>query len=73
MSVSDNGIGIPEKSLPDIFNKFYRVPHGNTVEVRGYGIGLFYVKSIVEKHGWQISVESRIGKGSKFNIKFNKQ
>ena len=73
VSVSDNGIGIPEKSLPDIFNKFYRVPHGNTVEVRGYGIGLFYVKSIVEKHGWQISVESRIGKGSKFNIKFNKQ
>ncbi|WP_297064430.1 HAMP domain-containing sensor histidine kinase [uncultured Duncaniella sp.] len=73
VSVSDNGIGIPEKSLPDIFNKFYRVPHGNTTEVRGYGIGLFYVKSIVEKHGWLIGVESRMGKGSRFTIKFRKQ
>lgn len=73
VSVSDNGIGIPEKSLPDIFNKFYRVPHGNTTEVRGYGIGLFYVKSIVEKHGWWIGVESRMGKGSRFTIKFRKQ
>ena len=73
VSVSDNGIGIPEKALPDIFNKFYRVPHGNTSEVRGYGIGLFYVKSIVEKHGWRIGVASRQGKGSTFTIKFGKQ
>lgn len=73
ISVSDNGIGIPEKSLPEIFNKFYRVPHGNRSEVRGYGIGLFYVKSIVEKHGWHIYVESRYGKGSTFTIYFNRQ
>lgn len=72
LSVSDNGIGIPFKSLPYIFNKFYRVPTGNRSDVRGYGIGLFYVKSIVDKHGWSIEVESRPGKGSKFTIRFNK-
>lgn len=70
VSVADNGNGIPAKSLPDIFNKFYRVPHGDRSGVRGYGIGLFYVKSIVEKHGWSIEVESRVGKGSIFTIKF---
>ncbi|MDE6574433.1 MAG: HAMP domain-containing histidine kinase [Muribaculaceae bacterium] len=73
ISVSDNGIGIPEKSLPDIWSKFYRVPHGNRADVRGYGIGLFYVKSIVDKHGWQISVISRQGKGSTFTINFLRQ
>lgn len=73
ISVIDNGIGIPEKSLPDIFKKFYRVPHGNRAEVRGYGIGLYYVKTIVEKHGWSISVESKPGRGSSFTIKFKGQ
>lgn len=73
VSVSDNGIGIPEKSLPDIWSKFYRVPHGNRSDVRGYGIGLFYVKSIIDKHGWLIGVESKLGKGSKFTIKFSNQ
>ena len=67
------GIGIPEKSLPEIWNKFYRVPHGNRTDVRGYGIGLFYVKSIIDKHGWSIGVESKSGKGSKFTIKFSNQ
>lgn len=73
VSVADNGIGIPEKSLPEIWSKFYRVPHGNRSDVRGYGIGLFYVKSIIDKHGWSIGVDSKLGKGSKFTIKFSNQ
>ncbi len=71
LSVSDNGIGIPAKSLPFIFDKFYRVPHGNRQDVRGYGIGLYYVKNILEKMGWGIAVKSHEGKGSVFTIKFN--
>ena len=73
MYVADNGIGIPDKSLPEIWSKFYRVPNGNRSDVRGYGIGLFYVKSIIDKHGWSIGVESKSGKGSKFTIKFSNQ
>ena len=73
VSIADNGIGIPEKSLPEIWSKFYRVPHGNRSDVRGYGIGLFYVKSIIDKHGWSIGVESKTGKGSRFTIKFSNQ
>ena len=71
ISVADRGIGIPARSIPYIFNKFYRVPHGNRQDVRGYGIGLYYVKSIIDKMGWAISVSSRDGEGSVFTIKFN--
>ncbi|MDE7420865.1 MAG: HAMP domain-containing histidine kinase [Muribaculaceae bacterium] len=71
ISVSDNGIGIPDKSIPYVFNKFYRVPHGNRQDVRGYGIGLYYVKSILDRMGWSISVKSKDGKGTVFTIKFN--
>ncbi|MCM1490438.1 MAG: HAMP domain-containing histidine kinase [Muribaculum sp.] len=71
ISVSDNGMGIPQKSLPYIFDKFYRVPHGNRQDVRGYGIGLYYVKHIIEKMGWSISVKSQQGLGSTFTIKFD--
>ena len=70
ISVADNGIGIPRKSLPFIFDKFYRVPHGNRQDVRGYGIGLYYVRHILGKMGWSISAESREGYGSVFTIKF---
>ena len=72
LSVKDNGIGIPSKSIPYLFNKFYRVPHGNRQDVRGYGIGLYYVKSILDKMGWDIEVKSIEGDGSVFIIKFNK-
>lgn len=68
--VADNGIGIPAKSIPYLFNKFYRVPHGNLQDVRGYGIGLYYVKSIMDKMGWSITVRSKEGVGSVFTIKF---
>lgn len=71
ISVADNGIGIPAKSIPYIFNKFYRIPHGNRQDVRGYGIGLYYVKSIIDKIGWSISVNSKETQGSVFTIKLN--
>ncbi len=70
ISIKDNGIGIPAKSIPYLFNKFYRVPHGNRQDVRGYGIGLYYVKSILDKMGWTIEVKSKEGIGSIFTIKF---
>ncbi len=73
ITVSDNGIGIPEKYQPVIFEKFFRVPSGNRPQQRGYGIGLYYVKSIVEKHGWQIEVTSEPGNGTTFKIKFGKE
>lgn len=69
ISVADNGIGIPAKSIPSLFNKFYRVPHGNRQDVRGYGIGLYYVKSILDKMGWTIEVDSKEREGSVFTIK----
>lgn len=71
LTVKDNGIGIPAKSIPFLFNKFYRVPHGNRQDVRGYGIGLYYVKSILDKMGWSIVVKSTEGEGSVFTIKFS--
>lgn len=72
ISVADNGIGIPAKSIPYLFNKFYRVPHGNRQDVRGYGIGLYYVKSILDKMGWSIDVRSKEREGSVFTIKISK-
>lgn len=69
IKVGDNGQGIASDKQKFIFDKFYRVSHGNKHEVKGYGIGLYYVKTIVEKHGGSISVSSILGKGSEFTIK----
>ncbi len=71
ISVSDNGIGIPAKAIPYLFNKFYRVPHGNRQDARGFGIGLYYVKSILDKMGWNIDVKSKEKDGSVFTIKIS--
>ncbi len=70
LRVSDKGIGIPQEKLNKVFDKFYRVQGGNLHDVKGFGLGLSYVKSIVEAHGGRISVKSEKGHGSEFILQF---
>jgi signal transduction histidine kinase len=66
--VIDNGIGISPLDQPRLFEKFYQGAHGNPKDARGTGLGLSIVKSITERHGGHVEVESQLGKGSKFTI-----
>ena len=70
LTVADNGIGIPEENISSIFNRFYRVNSHRARSQGGYGLGLSIVKSIVEAHRGEISVISKLGKGTNFTIQF---
>ena len=68
LRIRDNGIGIKPEHHKNIFKNLFRVPTGDIHEVRGYGIGLYYVKNVVEQHNGTIDVESEPGKGSAFDV-----
>ena len=73
IEVSDTGIGIPRDDLPRVFERFYRVDKARSRELGGTGLGLSIVKHLVQSIGGQITVDSRIGAGSKFTIVLPKQ
>lgn len=66
--IADNGCGIAKEHLPHIFDKFYRVPTGDIHTVRGYGLGLYYAKQVVELHNGYISMDSRVGRGTSVTV-----
>ena len=70
LEIIDNGIGIAKSHMKHIFEKFYRVPTGNVHDVKGFGIGLYYVKRMVEAHKAKMEIISEPGRGSQFIIKF---
>jgi len=68
ITITDSGIGMSTDSLKSIFDKFYRVHTGNRHDVKGFGLGLSYVKALVTAHKGSVSVDSELGKGSSFKV-----
>ena len=68
IEITDKGIGIPKEQIKEVFDKFYRVSTGDVHDVKGFGLGLFYVKNISHAHGWVPKLESELGKGTTFTL-----
>lgn len=69
LTISDEGVGIKKEHLPHLFDKFYRVPTGDVHNVKGFGLGLFYVKNICDVHHWKLKLESESGVGTQVSIR----
>jgi two-component system phosphate regulon sensor histidine kinase PhoR len=68
IKIRDNGMGIPEQYLKNIFEKFFRVPQGDAQTIKGFGLGLYYVSNIIKKHAGNITVNSKLQSGTEFII-----
>lgn len=73
IKISDNGIGIDNDQIKKVFDKFYRVSTGNVHNIKGFGLGLYYVKNICNSHNWKVRVESTKSKGTDFKLEIPKQ
>ena len=69
LEVKDNGIGIAKEHLGKVFDRLYRVPTGNVHNVKGFGLGLSYVKNVIEHHGGIVSIESQVGEGTTLKLR----
>jgi two-component system phosphate regulon sensor histidine kinase PhoR len=68
LAIQDNGIGIAREHQRRVFDKFYRVPTGNLHNVKGFGLGLFYVKTVCKQHKWHLEMDSKPGEGTIIRI-----
>ncbi|MDB2621764.1 HAMP domain-containing histidine kinase [Flavobacteriales bacterium] len=72
LTITDNGIGIAEEHIANVSRKFYRVPTGKVHNVKGFGLGLYYVNQVCKAHDWQWEIKSEIGKGTSITFKIKK-